>query len=117
MGDFDVGAYISVDPYMGPIWFVLFMIIVLQILLNMLLAIVMDTYSEVKGNQREDVLTIWAQAFTTYTQLNERRGFVAMWPIICEFEDDDDPAHPQPIVTAESLRAAFTGRDGINMSS
>lgn len=41
---------------------------------------------------------------------------MATWPIICEFEDDDDPAHPEDQVTAESLRAAFTARDGINMS-
>jgi hypothetical protein len=116
MGDFDVGAMISIDTLMGPIWFLFFMVLVLLILLNMLLAIVMDTYSDVKGQQGSDVLTIWDQVFTTYTQLNEQRGFVPTWPIICEFEDDDDPAHPEESVTAESLRAAFSGRDGINMS-
>merc|ERR1719159_12546 len=97
-------------------WNLGYMSIVLLILLNMLLAIIFDTYGDVKSKQGSDVLTIWAQAYHTYHQLNEQRGFVGSWPIICEFEDDDDPAHPDEIVTAESLRAAFTARDGINMS-
>ena len=36
------------------------------------------------------------------------RRFVATWPIICEFEDDDDPAHPETIVT-RSLERAGSG--------
>merc|ERR1719502_501122 len=116
MGDFDTMALVAIDPQMGLIWTVGFMFIVLLILLNMLLAIIFDTYGEVKSKQGSDVLTIWVQAYATYHQLNEQRGFVATWPIICEFEDDDDPAHPEEIVTAESLRQAFTARDGINMS-
>merc|ERR1719352_1922208 len=101
---------------MAVAWTVGYMMIVLLILLNMLLAIIFDTYGDVKSKQGSDVLTIWAQAYHTYHQMNEQRGFVGNWPIICEFEDDDDPAHPETIVTAESLRAAFTARDGINMS-
>jgi hypothetical protein len=116
MGDFDTMGLVAVDSQMGPLWNLGFMGIVLLILLNMLLAIIFDTYGEVKSKQGSDVLTIWAQAYHTYHQINEQRGFVATWPIICEFEDDDDPAHPEEIVTAESLRAAFTARDGINMS-
>merc|ERR1719379_1232360 len=116
MGDFDTYSLVAIDTLMGPLWTVGFMFIVLLILLNMLLAIIFDTYGDVKGKQGSDVLTIWAQAYHTYHQINEQRGFVATWPIICEFEDDDDPAHPEEIVTAESLRAAFTARDGINMS-
>jgi len=116
MGDFDTYSLVAIDTLMGPLWTVGFMFIVLLILLNMLLAIIFDTYGDVKGKQGGDVLTIWAQAYHTYHQLNEQRGFVATWPIICEFEDDDDPAHPETIVTAESLRQAFTARDGINMS-
>merc|ERR1719305_516680 len=116
MGDFDSMALVALDSRMGPLWNLGFMSIVLLILLNMLLAIIFDTYGEVKSKQGSDVLTIWAQAYHTYHQMNEQRGFVASWPIICEFEDDDDPAHPEDIVTAESLRAAFTARDGINMS-
>jgi hypothetical protein len=118
MGDFDTYALVSIDHIMGPLWTVGFMFIVLLILLNMLLAIIFDTYGEVKSKQGSDVLTIWAQAYTTYQQINEQRGFVATWPIICEFEDDDDPAHPDEVVTAESLRAASQpGTESICRSS
>merc|ERR1719321_2629992 len=116
MGDFDVDSMYAVDSMMAQLWFLLFNVIVLLILLNMLLAIVMETYSEVKGEQGSDTPTIVKQAFSTYRQLNDTRGFVGLWPIICEFEDDDDPAHPGDEVTADSLRSAFTNRDGISMS-
>jgi hypothetical protein len=49
MGDFDVDSLYAVNAQVAALWFISFNVIVLLILLNMLLAIVMDTYSEVRG--------------------------------------------------------------------
>merc|ERR1719265_891946 len=48
MGDFDYGAMFSEARVMGTVWFWAFQIVLVLIMLNMLLAIIMDTYSEVK---------------------------------------------------------------------
>jgi len=115
MGDFDLQEMMAVDSTMAIIWFFGFQILVMLVLLNMLLAIVMDTYGSVKASEGDDVETVWAQASSTYRWMNETRGFVPMWPIICELEDDDDPAHPMDIVSADSLRQAFSNRDNLDM--
>lgn len=106
MGDFDVDEMMEVHAFWGVIWFLLFECLVLLILFNMLLAIIMDTYSAVKGAQR-DTITIWAQAILMYNQTLETKGFLDLWYLICQFEDDDFPAHPEKLVTSRSLRKAF----------
>lgn len=49
MGDFDFAAMYAISPIPAMVWFWLYMVLFYLIMLNMLLAIVMDTYSEVKG--------------------------------------------------------------------
>lgn len=39
--------------------------------------------------------------------LQQTRGHVNLWYLICEFEDDDDPAHPEKVITVRSIRRAF----------
>ncbi|KAF4673142.1 hypothetical protein FOL47_010988 [Perkinsus chesapeaki] len=48
MGDFDYVAMRRVAPISAAIWFWFYMVLVFLIMLNMLLAIVMDTYTSVK---------------------------------------------------------------------
>jgi len=48
-GDWDWGAMKEIGFFKAQIWFWLFMMVMVLILLNMLLAIVMDAYTEVKG--------------------------------------------------------------------
>ena len=87
-------------------WFWMFEGLVFLILFNMLLAIVMDTYSSVSG-KKEGSETIIEQTFSTYKMIQQTRGHLNLWYLICEFEDDDDPAHPEKLVTTRSLRRAF----------
>jgi len=95
-----------VNWFAAIFWFVGFMFAVLLVLFNMLLTIVMDNYTEVKG-QTENPITVWHQAAETYQEIQERKGFEDLWYLICEFEDDDAPAHPDSKVHAKSLRRAF----------
>ncbi|KAF4694918.1 TRP-like ion channel Pkd2 [Perkinsus olseni] len=48
MGDFDYNAMRRVAPVSAAIWFWFYMVLVFLVMLNMLLAIVMDTYTSVK---------------------------------------------------------------------
>lgn len=49
LGDFDLDVLESASPVLGPAYFVLFVFFIFFILLNMFLAIIIDTYSEVKA--------------------------------------------------------------------
>mmetsp|Transcript_94736 Transcript_94736/g.203489 ORF Transcript_94736/g.203489 Transcript_94736/m.203489 type:complete len:1171 (-) Transcript_94736:72-3584(-) len=106
MGDFDLDEMHLVNQHIADIWFTTFTILVLNILLNMLLAIIMDTYTEVKA-AKANPITIWAQIREAIQTVKETRGHLDMWMLICEFEDDDYPAHPGKQVTSRSLRRAF----------
>ncbi|KAF7219597.1 polycystin-2-like protein 1 [Nothobranchius furzeri] len=60
LGDFDFNAIDSANRILGPIYFVTFVFFVFFVLLNMFLAIINDTYSEVKEelSSEEDELQI-----------------------------------------------------------
>ena len=49
MGDFNFDALRDADAILGPTYFILYVFFVFFILLNMFLAIINDTYSEVKA--------------------------------------------------------------------
>jgi len=106
MGEFDVGGMEAVDLPLAWMWMIAFQWIVLLVLLNMLLAIIMDTYSGVKG-MKENPITIWAQTKQAVNRIRETRGHLDLWYLICELEDDDYPAHPGKQVTTKTLRRAF----------
>eukprot|EP00746_Dinoflagellata_sp_MGD_P156884 gnl/MRDRNA2_/MRDRNA2_86009_c1_seq3.p1 gnl/MRDRNA2_/MRDRNA2_86009_c1~~gnl/MRDRNA2_/MRDRNA2_86009_c1_seq3.p1 ORF type:complete len:831 (+),score=138.17 gnl/MRDRNA2_/MRDRNA2_86009_c1_seq3:75-2567(+) len=65
MGDFDYEAMFREARGLGSLWFWLFQIVLVLLMLNMLLAIIMDTYTEVKGKNNntetlpEQVLAIF----------------------------------------------------------
>lgn len=50
LGDFDFHQLEAANRYLGPIFFMLFVFFVFFVLINMFLAIINDTYSEVKGD-------------------------------------------------------------------
>ena len=49
LGDFDFPGFVTAHKTIGPFFFIFYIFIVFFILLNMFLAIINDTYSEVKG--------------------------------------------------------------------
>jgi polycystin 2 len=54
LGDFDFPTLQATSPTMGPIYFISYIFFVFFVLMNMFLAIINDTYSEVKGDCEED---------------------------------------------------------------
>jgi len=61
LGDFGWEELAHVGLSSSNFWFWSFIVVVQLIMLNMLLAIVMDVYMEVKGGISEDAETIWSQ--------------------------------------------------------
>jgi len=106
MGEFDVEAMELVSPLAADLWLLVFQFLVLQVLLNMLLAIIMDTYSAVNEPGAE---TIWWQIRQALHTARETRGHLDMWYLICEFEDEDYQVTPDR-VTSKSLRSAFESK-------
>lgn len=92
-------------------WFWTYMFFMLLVLLNMLLAVILERYSQVtsafKGTR--DAPPIWTQSQRFVKRWFATRGFMSLRKIRRLLEVDNDPAHPQDVVTAESLMAAFPG--------
>merc|ERR1712048_1430664 len=77
LGDFDYAELSNEHLYTAAIWFLTFMILVSLIMLNMLLAIIMDVYSEVKMDA-ENQDPIWAQVSNTIKEFWEKRDWVKL---------------------------------------
>jgi len=52
MGDFEFSSMYAIAPVSSTIWFISFMVLVFLVMLNMLLAIIMDVYDRVKEQSR-----------------------------------------------------------------
>jgi len=107
LGEWDVGDMEAATYVYANIWFLGFQVLVGMILLNMLLAIIMDTYSGVVGKGGNK--TIWDQTRESIGTMRETRGYLPLLYLICEMEDEDQRAHPGEHVTTKSLRKAFEG--------
>merc|ERR1740121_1482053 len=92
------------------VWFWLFEVSVLLILLNMLLAIIMDHYMELVAAVRSmrDAPAIWEQSSEFFTHMREMKGFIPMHNILLDLTDAN-PAHAPEVVTQKSLLEAFQG--------
>jgi len=120
LGDFDWYSAQSVsDKELGSgmpqiilaLWFWVYTILVLLILLNMLLAIVMEHYTELVTQVRErsatDAPAIWTQASRFVQRAKETKGFIPLYNIVTSLSDKKRPAHPGEDVTLETLMEAF----------
>merc|ERR1711920_245597 len=73
MGDWD--KMIDVGRLQAMIWFFSFICLVNLVMLNMLLAMIMDTYTQVKGSMGGDAETLWSQAVEICTRmLDQAKG-------------------------------------------
>jgi len=94
------------------LWFWVFMILVMLILLNMLLAIILEHYAELLMQlKNQDVPSLMAQTWGFVRQFRRERGFVPMYKILHLLEDEDEPVHLEDRVTSASLMKAFTMKD------
>eukprot|EP00931_Biecheleriopsis_adriatica_P000594 TRINITY_DN10066_c0_g5_i1.p1 TRINITY_DN10066_c0_g5~~TRINITY_DN10066_c0_g5_i1.p1 ORF type:complete len:912 (-),score=171.94 TRINITY_DN10066_c0_g5_i1:116-2806(-) len=73
LGDYDWDSMTKAGELPARVWFVLFTCVMTLVMLNMLLAIVMDVYSETRGQLRTDAETMWSQVFLIYRRWKELR--------------------------------------------
>eukprot|EP00747_Dinoflagellata_sp_TGD_P030120 gnl/TRDRNA2_/TRDRNA2_134407_c0_seq1.p1 gnl/TRDRNA2_/TRDRNA2_134407_c0~~gnl/TRDRNA2_/TRDRNA2_134407_c0_seq1.p1 ORF type:complete len:878 (-),score=149.72 gnl/TRDRNA2_/TRDRNA2_134407_c0_seq1:76-2709(-) len=90
-------------------WFWLYMIFVLLILLNMLLAIIMEHYANQTAivNAAADAPTLYKQSLNFIQRARKTKGFIPLLDLLTALEDSDNPAHEANLVTKESLMEAF----------
>ena len=77
LGDFDFPSYQAAHPSLGPLFFIIFIFIVFFILLNMFLAIINDTYAEVKSDlaQQEDEFALGDYFKKGYDKMMSKLSF------------------------------------------
>lgn len=122
MGDF--GWY--VDLFNGPVvlsttlpsgmpaivvflWYTAYMFLVLLVLLNMLLAVILEHYNSVASGVQKQIEkpTLWEQARKYWQFRRQTKKFISLEELRRQLEDDEDPAHGGDDVDQESLRKAF----------
>eukprot|EP00448_Togula_jolla_P026485 CAMPEP_0170651734 /NCGR_PEP_ID=MMETSP0224-20130122/46525_1 /TAXON_ID=285029 /ORGANISM="Togula jolla, Strain CCCM 725" /LENGTH=729 /DNA_ID=CAMNT_0010983545 /DNA_START=45 /DNA_END=2234 /DNA_ORIENTATION=+ len=89
------------------LWFMSYMTFVLLIMLNMLLAIIMDHYMALVEQLKasKDAPPLWQQVKRYYRQWRASSGFLPLYQILLEMKSTD--VHPEDMVTQESLHRAF----------
>lgn len=73
LGGFDWDSMTGVGLPHSMVWFWTFIIFVQLIMLNMLLAIVMDVYTQVKSGLEQNAPTIFSQVITIYRRWHEKK--------------------------------------------
>lgn len=99
------------------LWYVAFMFLVFLVLLNMLLAVILEHYANVSSNVQYEVdaPAVWNQAIRYWKFTKETKGFISLEVLRQDLENDDDIAdekptsHPDPSVTVNSLLKAWDG--------
>ena len=91
------------------LWYFLFSFMMVLVVLNMLLAIVLEHYIEITNllKDKADAVPIWVQVRSFIQFKRETRAFLPLEQIARLLERGNEPAHPQEDVTEESLVRAF----------
>ena len=103
LGDFDFPALQGAHYFFGPMFFFMYIFIVFFILLNMFLAIINDTYSEVKAEMEESKVQFEISDFFA-RGYNNILGTVAMRDKMIDIENAIKLANSDGIVTYEEVR-------------
>jgi len=91
VGEVDWDEMIRVGRAEAVVWYISFQIITVLIALNMLMAIVMDKYSEVKSNLPSDAETLWSQTYEIFYRWKQvRSGRALSLHKICKILDPTD---------------------------
>merc|ERR1711871_874955 len=105
MGEFDFDELLKVNFLGAFFWFFSFMVLVFLVLLNMLLAIVMDTYNTVKSRAASS-MTVWEQtAVMVRRQRENRNGERVDLGKVLEIVEDEEFGDEDMIITPELLMA------------
>jgi len=120
LGDF--GWYSDLTMEMTPlgsgmpyevvnVWFWSFMIFTVLIMMNMLLAIVMDNYGTITADLKTqpDAPAIWVQTsrFMARRKLFKQGQWMSLDKLYDIMDSEKSPVHPETAVTGESLMAAI----------
>jgi len=81
IGDFDFAELSAEHPLTAVLWFWSYMILVSLIMLNMLLAIIMDVYTEVKMDASEQD-PIWTQARKVFSDAWSHRDWIRLHRVL-----------------------------------
>jgi len=113
LGDFDFPAFQEAHNTLGPAFFIFYIFIVFFILLNMFLAIINDTYSEVKGEMeftkiQFEITDLFARGY------NNVLGSVSMRDKMIDVENAIKLANEDGNVTFDEIRAELKKCDFSN---
>jgi len=77
------------------IWYVGFMFLVFLVLLNMLLAVILEHYTQVSGDVQfeADAPAVWNQAIRWWRFRKRTKGFISLEVLRGDLENDEEPAH------------------------
>merc|ERR1719326_654198 len=103
MGDFDWTVMGATGRVVAGIWFWIFMILIVLLMLNMLLAIVMDAYSEVK-QQAGNAETLFTEIKQTYVRWKgiRRKQLVPLSHVLKALDTDQKKAKQAMADAAEA---------------
>jgi len=85
IGDFDFAELAAEHPLTAVLWFWSYTILVALIMLNMLLAIIMDVYAEVKQDAHEED-PIWSQFYNTAADTWKNRDWIKLKQVASHIE-------------------------------
>jgi len=91
------------------IWFWSYMVFVLLIMINMLLAIVLEHYTELVHEVAKDseAISLWTQTARYIKKRSQTKTHIPLGHLLMELEDDDTPCHTEENVTQETIQNAF----------
>lgn len=88
-------------------WFYIYMVFVVLVMMNMLLAIVMDHYMNLLGEVKssDEAPALWTQGARMYTRYKHQKGWLKEESLLHELVELGH--HPETEVTPKSLKNAF----------
>jgi len=104
----DLGS--GMPRFLVTAWFLCYNTSVLLVLLNMLMAIILDRYAQMaaKLEGSAEAPTLWVQVRRFFQRRAETKGFIPLLTLVTKLEVDDD-IHSEQVVTKASLMDAFNG--------
>ncbi|CAE7593001.1 pkd2 [Symbiodinium pilosum] len=106
VGSGDLQELPIAQQVLGYSWVLSYQLLVGSLILSMLIGIVFGSYYAVQSATRKP-MTLWTQVRKAFQTAAETRSYLSLWSLIVLMEDDDYPAHPNKIATAQSLKKAF----------
>lgn len=99
----------GMPTFLVQAWYYVFMVFVLLILVNMLLAIVLEHYAELETKLKTDIdaFPIWEQAYGLIRERRQNKGFIPRANLLYVLEDDDSDIHRYTSESSEVSEQAF----------